>query len=348
MIPSQNLLKEFWQSFLKPTEISVNRRSTSVVFTSDDENVLVADKSGDVFKYSVTEPSSEGQLLMGHLSMLLDMKLTADDRYLVSCDRDEKIRVSHFPNAYNIHSYCLGHTDFVTHLAYVPGAEAIISASGDGTIRCWNLKGEALHCLSHGIQAKTEAEEPPLQQTKPSDCLAIIRCFAFNPHSGALAVTFDSSSVLQVYKVTREEKTLCISLQDDHNLPCVPWDVQFGPDSSLWVLLPLQEKPVAIFNYLPEDGDADTFKIKELEVSSLSKEVLQIQKTLSEDWDFFKESLDVPCWTKALAKSRVDNTLDYLKRKEQQMKKKQKPSQSEGKLSEDSAKEPSAKVAKME
>lgn len=62
------------------------------------------------------------------------------------------------------------------------------------------------------------------------------------------------------------------------------------------------------------------------------------------------ESLDVPCWTKALAKSRVDNTLDYLKRKEQQLKKKlqPKPNQSEGKLSEDSAKEPSAKVAKME
>jgi len=35
--------------------------------------------------------------------------LGADDRCVITSDRDEKIRVSAFPDAYNIHSYCLGH-----------------------------------------------------------------------------------------------------------------------------------------------------------------------------------------------------------------------------------------------
>lgn len=39
--------------------------------------------------------------------------VTADDRFVITADRDEKIRVSCFPNAYNIHTFCLGHTGWV-------------------------------------------------------------------------------------------------------------------------------------------------------------------------------------------------------------------------------------------
>ena len=30
-------------------------------------------------------------------------------RYVLTADRDEKIRVSHFPQTFNIHGFCLGH-----------------------------------------------------------------------------------------------------------------------------------------------------------------------------------------------------------------------------------------------
>lgn len=32
-----------------------------------------------------------------------------DDRYIISADRDEKIRVSRLGSPYNIQSFCLGH-----------------------------------------------------------------------------------------------------------------------------------------------------------------------------------------------------------------------------------------------
>ena len=39
--------------------------------------------------------------------------ITRDDRYIITADRDEKIRVSKFPNSYNIKTFCLGHTEYV-------------------------------------------------------------------------------------------------------------------------------------------------------------------------------------------------------------------------------------------
>uniref|UniRef100_A0A3B5LSL2 tRNA (guanine-N(7)-)-methyltransferase non-catalytic subunit WDR4 n=1 Tax=Xiphophorus couchianus TaxID=32473 RepID=A0A3B5LSL2_9TELE len=87
----------------------VIRRCTSLVFSPAEDELLVADKSGDVYSFSVVEPEKDGELKMGHLSMLLAVTISADDQYIITADRDEKIRVSHRRSPYNIQSYCLGH-----------------------------------------------------------------------------------------------------------------------------------------------------------------------------------------------------------------------------------------------
>ena len=76
----------------------------------------ISDKSGDVFQFVIESEEKEGKCILGHLSMLLDIRLSKCGKFIITCDRDEKIRVSHFPNAYNIHNFCLGHSDFVTCL----------------------------------------------------------------------------------------------------------------------------------------------------------------------------------------------------------------------------------------
>merc|ERR1719209_2382994 len=99
--------------------------------------LLVADKRGDVYLFS-TEKEKEGELLLGHLSMLLDLRITLDSKFVITADRDEKIRVSNFPNSYNIHNYCLGHGDFVTSLGIL-SEDFLLSGSGDGTVRVWRF-----------------------------------------------------------------------------------------------------------------------------------------------------------------------------------------------------------------
>ncbi|XP_073660654.1 tRNA (guanine-N(7)-)-methyltransferase non-catalytic subunit WDR4 isoform X10 [Tursiops truncatus] len=90
---------------------TVVRRCTALTFTASEEKVLVADKSGDVYSFSVLEPHGSGKLELGHLSMLLDVAVSPDDRYVLTADRDEKIRVSWAAAPHNIESFCLGHTE---------------------------------------------------------------------------------------------------------------------------------------------------------------------------------------------------------------------------------------------
>ena len=52
---------------------TLSRRGTAVAFTSTEEEVLVADKSGDVYSFSTAEPEKPGTLVLGHVSILLDL-----------------------------------------------------------------------------------------------------------------------------------------------------------------------------------------------------------------------------------------------------------------------------------
>lgn len=136
----------FNQYFEIVKEIVTNRAPSKVIFTPQNDIVL-ADKTGDVILYKLCSDSDEQHLLLGHLSMLTDMKISDCGKYIITCDRDEKIRVSCYPNSYNIVSYCLGHTEFVTSIELYD--DLLISASGDGTVRLWNFHiGEELYKIN--------------------------------------------------------------------------------------------------------------------------------------------------------------------------------------------------------
>lgn len=78
------------------------KKAVKLEFLADDSLVIMADKFGDVTSFSVVEPEKEGEVILGHLSMLLDCTFVCDGKFLVTADRDEKIRVSSYPNTYNI------------------------------------------------------------------------------------------------------------------------------------------------------------------------------------------------------------------------------------------------------
>ena len=59
--------------FLVLSNRTVPRKCIALAFNHAEDTVYIADKSGDVYSYSLANPSEEGVLLVGHISMLLDV-----------------------------------------------------------------------------------------------------------------------------------------------------------------------------------------------------------------------------------------------------------------------------------
>ncbi|XP_017012530.2 tRNA (guanine-N(7)-)-methyltransferase non-catalytic subunit wuho [Drosophila takahashii] len=127
------------------------RAASALRFCSDSSSVLVTDKTGDCYQYDCVEAEATPRLLLGHLSVVYDILWSEDQQHIITCDRDDKIRVTNYPATFDIHSYCLGHREFVSGLALLSDRH-IVSSSGDKTLRVWNfILGKEL--LQHELPA---------------------------------------------------------------------------------------------------------------------------------------------------------------------------------------------------
>ncbi|XP_034829798.1 tRNA (guanine-N(7)-)-methyltransferase non-catalytic subunit wuho [Maniola hyperantus] len=130
------------------------RSASKIRFGVNNSSIFVADKTGDVLHFELNEDS--GTKLLGHLSLLLNVLQTNDGKYIITSDRDEKIRVSCYPNTYNIQTYCLGHKEFVNHIELVQNTDShLTSTSGDGTVKFWNyINGSLLYTIDTYMDIK--------------------------------------------------------------------------------------------------------------------------------------------------------------------------------------------------
>ena len=116
------------------------KRANIVSISRDSNNVIVGDKFGDVVSLNLKE-NAEMKLLLGHISQLFDIEMSIDGKYLITADRDEKIRVSCYPLTYQIENFCLGHTDFISKI-HIPilNSDLLLSGGGDSYIALWKFE----------------------------------------------------------------------------------------------------------------------------------------------------------------------------------------------------------------
>ncbi|THH06557.1 hypothetical protein EW146_g9578 [Bondarzewia mesenterica] len=151
------------------SERELPKKPTQVRFVNKGQTILVSDKFGDVFSYPLTpdpasaaaaapedeakrdalashENPSGGHLVLGHTSLLTTFCLSLDEKYIVTADRDEHIRVSWYPQGYCIEGYCLGHKKFVSAIHIPEFAPAyLVSGGGDPALKIWDwMRGKLL------------------------------------------------------------------------------------------------------------------------------------------------------------------------------------------------------------
>ncbi|CAN6309361.1 unnamed protein product [Urochloa humidicola] len=161
--------------------ITSEKRVSAVAISNDDLYVTFADKFGVVWLVTLGGDGKEQASvdnkpvsILGHYcSIITSMKFSPDGRFIATADRDFKIRVTLFPKnplkgAHEIQSFCLGHTDFVSCIAFTNMSENqsfLISGGGDSTVRLWDyING----CLLDTCQVRDQMGELEPNETDDS------------------------------------------------------------------------------------------------------------------------------------------------------------------------------------
>lgn len=135
---------------------------TQVVFTPKTNVIVVSDKKGYV--YALKEPPVR---VLSHSSMILDVCFSGDEKYIITCDSDEKIRVSHYPDGKSIQYFFMGHKSYVSGICTLNNF--VLSGAGDGTLRLWDL--------DHGELLDEFTIRTPVQSVVELQDMAVIQMY---------------------------------------------------------------------------------------------------------------------------------------------------------------------------
>ncbi|XP_053861017.1 tRNA (guanine-N(7)-)-methyltransferase non-catalytic subunit WDR4 isoform X2 [Malaclemys terrapin pileata] len=290
---------------------SVVRRCTSLIITAAEDKILVADKSGDVYSYSITEPQKAGKIELGHLSLLLDVALSPDDQYILTADRDEKIRVSLTRAPHNIISFCLGHREFVSRIFVIPNhPDLMLSASGDCTLRLWEYKsGKEVHCCHLNSLNKTEA-------TKNDKKYAVSR-IAYCCQGNYIAILCDCIPTVYVFQF--DAATQLLNYRHQISLKHKGWDIAFEETGGLWILQ--EDEEASLLLYRPVDGHWQPV--------ADDRGLMKMSKYLHDNWTMFEGSVGTESCYSSLYKASFDNMAIYLQKKEERLQQQQKKKRKE-------------------
>jgi len=192
---------------------------------------------------SAGDEKDKAKSVLGHVSILLDVAVS--EKYIITADRDEKIRVSLREKPFVINNFLLGHTEFVCKIIPLNN-NYLISSSGDGTLCFWNVD-EGLQ-LSKCSISNTESLENSLEETKNSLRQSVPALITYDENLNLLAVgnVGLKDNVILVYEILFVQPYLrkCyeINLPVDQHLIDISFDCSNNELSTVFALVQCEEK----------------------------------------------------------------------------------------------------------
>ncbi|XP_074316744.1 uncharacterized protein LOC141652998 [Silene latifolia] len=232
--------------------INSEKRVSAVAVSKDEEYVCFADKFGVVWIVDIAElaenqpiPSKKAVAMFGHYcSIITSLEFSPDGQFIVSADRDFKIRVTVFPKkplngVHEIQSFCLGHSEFVTCLTFVHNSEFpqgyLVSGSGDSTVCLWDItSGSLLSSSEVGKYVGTEDHQLP----------AAVTDICATPDGSLVAVAIQSLQGILMMSCDLSNKTLnileVVSIQEEAFFPT---SLKMSSENKLWMVLGASNLP---------------------------------------------------------------------------------------------------------
>ncbi|CAB4255667.1 similar to Saccharomyces cerevisiae YDR165W TRM82 Subunit of a tRNA methyltransferase complex composed of Trm8p and Trm82p that catalyzes 7- methylguanosine modification of tRNA [Maudiozyma barnettii] len=199
------------------------KRPNSITITDDGKTVIMADKFGDVYSIPTDgEPlkdiNDELDPILGHVSMLTDVLFKVDShgkKFIITTDRDEHIKVSHFPQSFIVDKWLFGHSQFLSSICSpLWKSEWLFSAGGDDFIYLWDWEsGKKLSEFKYSDIIKPYLTEkhlaPSRFQNESNDIIeyAVSKIVAF---SGIPYIAFfvEATNILFIVKIDVENKKI--------------------------------------------------------------------------------------------------------------------------------------------
>jgi WD40 repeat protein len=192
--------------------------------TSDSSSMpllVSGDVAGDSHAYNLLEKGQ--RLLLGHTaSMLTDIAIVSSEStssdLLLTADRDEKIRISRFPEAKVIEGFLLGHTAYVTGFVVLPSSALAVSCGGDMTLRLWDLNAQTEISSITTLTAENDEMSDEKENTNEIPTAIAASCCG-----SIVAVIFDDSKRLSIFKITPTS----LELLGNVDCPSQPLSIDF-------------------------------------------------------------------------------------------------------------------------
>ena len=172
--------------------------------------VVTGDLTGDAWAWPLLDQSTknhqessstnhrqhrhrQGRLLLGHTaSMLTGIQWCSRHNLLLTSDRDEKIRISAFPNTSIIYGFLLGHEAYVSAMDMTSHSTnpLCVTCSGgtDGSVRLWNYVSKQQIAMWSSNSTTNENNKIPSR-------------VAIDPMGTCVAVIYDQSCQLDIFQV---------------------------------------------------------------------------------------------------------------------------------------------------
>lgn len=175
--------------------------------------LLAGDKVGEILVYPLPNINSQENLLLGHCaSIITSFTFSNDKRYIITSDRDEKIRISNFPKANLIANYCLGHKKYVYITCITPN-DILLSGDGEGKIIIWNIdSGDIINEYEFNMLFNEDDIHPinRLLFVEPNlICITLLKYFLLYYSCSTLYFfTIESDNQLKLYKTIKYSKSI--------------------------------------------------------------------------------------------------------------------------------------------
>ncbi|KAJ6231805.1 wd40 repeat protein [Anaeramoeba flamelloides] len=174
--------------------------------------------------------TNEHKAVLGHTAIITKALMTFDKKFYITCDIARRIRVSNFPEIYDIHVFCLGHIDSVTSMDIHPTSnEQFLTGGGttDNSIILWNLQnGEIINQYKFSTNTN--------EQYHKKAVLELSYCPKDPKYFVAILKSVPTPFLFQINSKKEIELVKVI------NIPDFPQDdeisnVRFDQNSNLWV-----------------------------------------------------------------------------------------------------------------